>query len=180
MSRRLYQLSYRPTKEANYSRKGAWRSSPSGGAFGAGVAVAKVAGLAGLFLCPAGERLSAAAHPFHRTRQPDSSLRSGTILADSTRPSVGMAAGHADGIKRAGEGEGTDRRRPAGPCPLRRRKLRASTAGIQGSPSPSKKAPQTQKAPCRHGAGRLVSFASAAGYWAGVSSMSMTRPCSQM
>ena len=70
--------------------------------------------------------------------------------------------------------------RPAGPCPLRRRKLRASTAGIQGSPSPSKKAPQTQKAPCRHGAGRLVSFASAAGYWAGVSSMSMTRPCSQM
>lgn len=31
MSRRLYQLSYRPTREANYSRKDAWRSSPSGG-----------------------------------------------------------------------------------------------------------------------------------------------------
>lgn len=30
MSRRLYQLSYRPTKEANYSRKDARRSSPSG------------------------------------------------------------------------------------------------------------------------------------------------------
>lgn len=31
MSRRLYQLSYRPTKEANYSRKAASWSSPSGG-----------------------------------------------------------------------------------------------------------------------------------------------------
>ena len=31
MSRRLYQLSYRPAKEANYSRKGASWSSPSAG-----------------------------------------------------------------------------------------------------------------------------------------------------
>jgi len=88
-----------------------------------------------------------------RAAAADASLGTGAIRGH--KKSLCPEAGHRQ-AKHAGEGGGegkpsprSDRRRPAGSCPLRRRKLRASTAEMRPDGGPQARCGHRRDQPCR-------------------------------